>query len=190
MASLGFNRLIDVLLPGFLAAVAVWLLADRFLSDGPVRRALHQLLESEWRFAFAALLASALMGSLLRSLLGLIEAIWIDPRSARKLSIPTAEFDEEWDGYVDSLDSTQNPYISNLALAFFFESRGGVATIALGLSVGVWMATSAGWMAGVTISIAGLAMFLAALRTHRALAEYRHRKFGADARIKVEPGKD
>ena len=177
MSSLGFNRLIGVLLPGFLASVAVWLLVDRFLPDGSARTALEALLTSEWRFGFAALFASALIGSLLRSLLGFVEAGWIDVRTARKLNISEKQFDEEWDRYVDSLDTAQNPYIGNLALAFFFESRGGLAAVMLGAAFGVRTGSLAGWIAGLIVVAVGAAAFLAGLRTHRALAEYRHRKF-------------
>ena len=187
MQALGFDRLISVLIPGFVLAASVWMALDRFLSEGALKDGLRRLPEREWQFAFVALIAAAFFGGVLRSFIGWAEARLLDRWQARRLGISNDEYEVEWNQYVDHLDAAKNPYVGELALTFFFESRTSVSLFALATSLLVWPHES--YRCAATLASLALAMFLGyqAVQSHRALAEYRHRRFSSSTgRIKAE----
>ncbi len=187
MQALGFDRLISVLIPGFVLAASVWMALDRFLSEGALKDGLKRLPEGEWQFAFVALIAAAFFGGVLRSFIGWVEARLLDRRQARRIGISDDEYEVEWDKYVDHLDAAKNPYVGELALTFFFESRTSASLFALAASLLVWAHES--YRCAATLATLAVALFLGyqADQSHLALAEYRHRRFGSSTgRIKIE----
>src|SRR5262245_3708792 len=114
MASLGFDHLVAILVPGVTLSLAAWLLAVQWLPVGPIRTAIEDLATTEWRFTFVSLVAALFFGACMRSLAGLIEAKIIDSRTRRRLGQSEAQYDRVWDLYVDSLRTDKNTYVSDL----------------------------------------------------------------------------
>lgn len=189
MGSLDFSRLVGVFIPGLTISIAVWRLMHRILPDAPTTTAIDKLVDREWLFTFVAVTAALFFGACLRSLTGLAEAKLLDRCSRRRLKIDSAaQFDLEWDYYVDSLETTNNSYIEDLALSFFFDLREGVALLFLSIVLAAGPGCALRWVSAIP-AFASIALLYSAAEGHFTLAERRHRLFGEKARQQIETQK-
>jgi hypothetical protein len=188
VGQLDFNRIVAVFIPGLTLAIASWLVVHRVAPDAAATGMIERLPDSEWLFTFVVLAAALFFGACLRSLAGLMEAKLLDGVSRRRLGITEAEFDREWDLYIDTLDTAKNPYISDLALSFFFDFREGISLAVLS-AVLITQYGCYRWWAGALSFLLSAALLYSAREGHFTLAERRHRLFGEKAREQVDAEK-
>lgn len=176
MPNLGFDRLVTFLVPGFVVSMSFWLLGSRFWPDGPLRTALSKLPGIEWQFTIYSVVTSCFFGAVLRSLQGLIEAWFLDSIARKALGLGAAEYDEEWDRYIDHLEHAENSYISDLAISYYFDSRAALAMLCITAAYAAAVECASSVLMLLMLGLSGL-LGLLAQRTHFALAERRHRNF-------------
>jgi hypothetical protein len=179
MEKLGYQILVTILLPGALLLAAIWLAFGGIFLGSHAFLLVERVFEQEWVAGGAILLASSLLGTLLGSVLDSLESYTYDVWAARDMQLTEDAYWEEWLKFVDSLAKTTNPFIDQMALYFFFESRTAVASIVLGVT---WALVS--WHFGefaiaATLIVIAVVLFAASVETHRVLADYRHRHFSS-----------
>ncbi len=177
MEKLGYQILVTVLLPGTLLLAAAWLAFGDIFLGSHAFLLVETFLRSEWIGGGSLLLAAALLGTLLGSLMDSLEVHTFDVWTSREQSLTPDDYWEEWLKYVDSLEKGSNPFIDQMALYFFFESRTAVAALVLGITWGfISWGSGEVVIAMILVATAGV-LFRAARETHGILAAYRHRRF-------------
>ena len=178
MQSFGYETLISILLPGFTLLGAAWLLVARFAPASMLNALFTRTATSEWQFSLFVILGSALLGSLLASVLELVEWRIFDRWTAKRLGIDPDLYDEEWYWHVETLADRSNPYLDRKTVYFFFELRAGVAILLLSV---VGLVVSARTPTTYVLTAAGLGsafvLLYIAAQTHTLLAFWRDRNF-------------
>lgn len=172
MASLGLDALMNVVIPGSILFIAVTLAINTLCPDIKVADRLNSI--TEWQAALLALVASTFFGALMQSFSGFVEERILDPICARR--VRSKDFYGEWDRYIDSLEHDENPYVARIAHMFYFELRGGLAAILLGISLLIWGDTSWKQLGAPTVAV-GVLLVLVGSYTHYWLALFRKRRF-------------
>lgn len=133
-------------------------------------------------------LASMFLGAALSILAGYFEFFALDPRQAKKLNLQLDQYREQWQLYVDSLETAKNPYISRYVDHFLFTLRAAfaiaiVSVLFLALSpLPIWLP--------VTGLAAALLAGIVAADHHGELAKFRNRRFPLENRVKTDDRRD
>jgi hypothetical protein len=181
MEKLGYQILVTILLPGAILLAAALLVVNRSLGGDQTAALLATLLAKEWVAAALALMTAALLGTLLGSILDSIEEHSYDVWAAKELELTDDEYWEEWLKYVDSLETKTNPYIDQMALYFFFESRTAIATLVFALAWACAYWGSLQVLIAVGFAAVAVGLFFVSKDTHLILARFRHRRYAASA---------
>ena len=178
MAGFGFHTLITILAPGIVVSAAGWLIVSRFFAATNLHSMLLSVVSNDWLGPVAALVTSAIFGTVVASLVTYLELHCFDRRRWEELKISKEEYYRQWNQYIDSLSETQNPYISQMVLFYDFELRMAVA----GLLLGVTLALSSSFAAAAVVIVFSAVLGRLSQDSQRVLAKHRNRKFAKQSR--------
>lgn len=173
--SFGFSDLVTILLPGLVASASLVVISEAY--EMITASNLELVISAEWLTAFGIVAVSALVGTIVASIAGLIEEIVLDRITAWRLRLKRDDYLEQWYDYLDGLSRHgRNPYISRVVDAFRFEIRMGVALtpLAAWLWLAVWQSAYP-WYWAFLASIIVVAMFVFGNYHHSELAKIRQR---------------
>ena len=132
------KRVVRWIVLGVVAAVvvaaAIWLILERFFPDTRMYGFLYFVVSKEWLGAVALLLGASLLGTFLGSIMGFAECWTFDRWDQRRMHLTREQYYAEWESYVDSLDKTENSYITQMSMYFQFESRSAIACVLFGIA--------------------------------------------------------
>jgi hypothetical protein len=183
MLSLGYDKILTIIIPGVIIFVALWLLLNRYDPTGILNVALSNAAEKQWLFSLVLAIASIVFGQLLAMVAGSLEIKLLDKARTNQmldegLIKNKGEYDEQWYSYIDSLEKAHNSYISKLSTHFHFEFRLSLSLVIISISL-IPCVLTWGHMAFATILyILALYLFRQSVMIHSELVDYRCRQFG------------
>ena len=131
VTAFGFEVLVTYLLPGILATMAVLVWHGVGISEA---KAIFQWAqEAQFLASFLLLSAFTLFGALIASLQTVLESVLLDWLTPSRMSKTRAQFDSEWEYFIQNLPN--NSYVSRVVLYLQFETRLGLAAFILGVSL-------------------------------------------------------
>lgn len=173
-SSIGFEALITYFVPGIVALLAVVIghgvglsKAQEFLEKGA---------EAEFLSTFLFISATAIMGAIVAAIQAVFETFFMDRLTPLLVGISRQQFEDEWLAYVRTLTNERNSYIARVVLFFQFETRLGLAFIALGACL--FRLTCGHAMLAL---FTGIGLYLVGLLHHYELGVYRHKIFDKDS---------
>lgn len=163
----GFEILITYLLPG----VVVTLSAAFFhgITVDQAKWLLAEAGKAEFLASFLLLAVVSALGAVTASVQGVIEGHLLDPLAAMRIGITKEKFDQQWSSYVKDLPNGRNPYIARVVLFFQFETRMGLAMLALSISL-----ASVSCPHAVYALVAAITLYAIGAMHHKNLASMRN----------------
>lgn len=177
MQEWGYEVFATILLPGAVVALAGWLVVSEAATDSALGAWLSEASGEEWKFFFVLAIASTLFGHILAAVAGFLEEGLLDKLTAWQLEIPDAQFEKDWDAYIDWLSWGSNSFVSRTARRYWAESRMGLGFASLA-GVLAWWPDAEPWMT-IGATLTAVALLALAARTHEILAGWRRRNFAA-----------
>lgn len=168
VTAFGFEVLVTYLLPGILATIAV--LLAHGISVDEAKGIIHWAEKAQFLASFVMLSLFTLFGALVASLQAVLESILLDRLTPRLMKKTHSQFDEEWDYYINNLPT--NSYISRVVLFFQFETRLGLASVLLGITL-----FSLSVLHALVLVILGLGFYWIGVSHHKELAVIRENYF-------------
>lgn len=166
----GFEVLITYLLPGVVVT-----LSAAFFHGMTVEQAkwlLAEAAKAEFLVSFLLLAVVSALGAVTASVQGVIEGHFLDPLAAMRIGITKEKFDKQWSSYVNELPNGRNPYIARVVLFFQFETRMGLAMLALSLSL-----VSVSCIHAVYAFVTAVILYAIGAMHHKNLASMRNEKY-------------
>jgi hypothetical protein len=168
VTAFGFEVLVTYLLPGILATMAV--LVWHGIDIEGAKKLVAWAQDAQFLSSFLLLASFTLLGALVASLQALIEANFLDWLTSKMLDKEQTQFNVEWNHYINNLP--ENSYISRVALYFQFETRIGLASLILGLTLFKVSVVHAG-----VFILLGLVFYWIGSLHHRELGAFRENFF-------------
>ena len=183
MLSLGYDKVITIIIPGAIIFVALWLLLNRFDPNGVLNIALSNAVQKQWLFSLVLAVVSIVLGQLVAMVAGNLEINLLDKARTDqmlkdKLISNKEEYDKQWYSYIDSLEKAHNSYISKLTLHFHFEFRLSITLVMFSIALIPCVVTWGHLIGAIAVFILGLHLFRQSVLIHSELVDYRYRKFG------------
>lgn len=164
----GFEVLVTYLLPGILATLAVF--AWHGVGVAEAKQILDWAQQAQFLASLLMLSLFTLFGALIASLQALLESWILDRLTPWLMNKAPGHFDREWDYFINRLPT--NSYISRVVLFFQFETRLGLASLILGITL-----LSLSLLHGVLFIVLGFVFYLIGIGHHRELASIRESYF-------------
>ena len=160
----GFEILVTYLLPGILATAAVAIAHGITIEE--VDSILTWAKDAQLLASVILITSFALFGALIASLQAVLETWILDKLTPKIMGKDKNKYYEEWDYYIQNLP--KNSYISRVVLFFQFETRLGLASIILGLTLFKLSCVHA-----IIFILLGIFFYIIGVFHHKELAEFR-----------------
>jgi len=160
----GFEILVTYLLPGILATGAV-VIAHGIGAEG-ANKILIWSKDAQLLASILLITSFALFGALIASLQAVLETCILDKITPKIMGKAKDKYFEEWDYYIKNLP--KNSYVSRVVLFFQFETRLGLASFILGLTLFKLSCVHA-----IIFILLGIFFYIIGVFHHKELAEFR-----------------